>query len=107
VPVAVLGASSYSCTEATWTQYLWDWIYAHIHAFESFDDATRLTIPDNLKSGVKKPLSLRAGVELHQWRTGYSFRCRRKGLKRINARRFSMVWGCAILRTQEKADKDA
>ncbi len=53
--VAVLGASSYTYAEATWTQNLWDWIHSHIRAFEFFAGTSRLIIPDNLKSGVTKP----------------------------------------------------
>jgi site-specific recombinase XerC len=39
----------------TWTQNLWDCIYSHMRAFEFFDGTSQLVIPDNLKSGVKKP----------------------------------------------------
>ena len=53
--VAVLGASNYTYAEATWTQNLWDWIHSHVRAFEFFDGTSQLVIPDNLKSGVKKP----------------------------------------------------
>jgi transposase len=53
--VAVLGASNYTYAEATWTQNLWDWIQSHVRAFEFFAGSSRLVIPDNLKSGVKKP----------------------------------------------------
>jgi transposase len=53
--VAVLGASNYTYAEATWTQNLWDWIHAHIRAFEFFDGTSLLVVPDNLKSGVKQP----------------------------------------------------
>lgn len=53
--VAVLGASNYTYAEATWTQNLWDWIHAHVRAFEFFGGTSQLVIPDNLKSGVKKP----------------------------------------------------
>jgi transposase len=53
--VAVLGASNYTYAEATWTQNLWDWIHAHIRAFEFFDGTSLLVVPDNLKSGVKTP----------------------------------------------------
>jgi len=52
--VAVLGASNYTYAEATWTQNLWDWIQAHIRAFEFFDGTSYLVVPDNLKSGVNK-----------------------------------------------------
>jgi len=53
--VAVLGASNYTYAEATWTQNLWDWIHSHVRAFEFFGGTCQLVIPDNLKSGVKKP----------------------------------------------------
>ena len=53
--VAVMGASNYSCAEATWSQTLPDWIDSHIRAFEFFGGVTELIIPDNLKSGVTKP----------------------------------------------------
>jgi len=53
--VAVLGASNYTYAEATWTQGMQDWIGSHVRAFEYFNGVTELVIPDNLKSGVKKP----------------------------------------------------
>jgi len=52
--LAVLGASSYTYAEASWTQTLPDWIDSHSRAFEFFGGATELTVPDNLKSGVSK-----------------------------------------------------
>ncbi len=53
--VAVLGASSYSYAEATWSQSLENWIGSHRRLFEYLDGVPELTIPDNLKSGVTKP----------------------------------------------------
>ena len=53
--VAVLGASSYTYAEATWTRDLWDWCGSHVRAFEFFQGTSRLIVPDNWKSGVKKP----------------------------------------------------
>jgi transposase len=53
--VAVLGASSLTYAEATWTQSLPDWIGAHVRMFRFFGSAPRLLVPDNLKSGVNKP----------------------------------------------------
>jgi len=53
--VAVLGASSFTYAEATWSQDLRDWIGAHVRAFEAFGGSSELVIPDNLKSGVKRP----------------------------------------------------
>ena len=52
--VAVLGASSFTYAEATWSQTLPDWIGAHVRMFRFFGGAPRLVIPDNLKSGVNK-----------------------------------------------------
>lgn len=52
--VAVLGASSYTFAEATWTQTLPDWIGSHIRAFNFFEGVSKILVPDNLKSGVNK-----------------------------------------------------
>ncbi len=50
--VAVLGASSYTFAEATWTQTLPDWTASHVRAFEFCGGCPELVIPDNLRSGV-------------------------------------------------------
>jgi len=52
--VAVLGASSYTFAEATWTQSLPDWTGSHVRAFENFGGVTEIIVPDNLASGVSK-----------------------------------------------------
>jgi transposase len=39
--VAVLGASSYTYAEATWTRDLWGWCGSHVRAFEYFQGVTR------------------------------------------------------------------
>jgi transposase len=52
--LAVLGASSYTYAEATWTQQLPDWISSHVRAFNFFGGVTEILVPDNLKSGVSK-----------------------------------------------------
>jgi transposase len=52
--VAVLGASSYTYAEATWTQQLPDWIGSHVRAFSFFGGTSELLVPDNLRSGVSK-----------------------------------------------------
>jgi transposase len=44
--VAVLGASSYTYAEATWTQTLPDWIGSHVGMFEFFHGCPRLIVPD-------------------------------------------------------------
>ena len=52
--VAVLGASSYTFAEATWSQQLPDWLGSHARAFEFFGGVPKLIVPDNLKSAVGK-----------------------------------------------------
>ena len=52
--VACLGASNYTYSEATWGQSLPDWISSHVHAYEYFRGIPQATIPDNLRSGVKR-----------------------------------------------------
>jgi len=52
--VAVLGASSYTFSEASWDQRLPSWLTSHVHAFEYFGGVTKVVVPDNLKSGVAK-----------------------------------------------------
>ena len=52
--VAVLGASSLTYAEATWSQALPDWIGAHVRLFRFLGGVSRLIVPDNLKSGIHK-----------------------------------------------------
>ena len=52
--VAVLGASSYTYAEATWSQSLPDWIGSHVRAFEFYGGLPEVVVPDNLKSAVSK-----------------------------------------------------
>src|SRR5271165_2412986 len=52
--VAVLGASSFTCARATWTQGLADWIDAHTHVFQAIDGVPHLLVPDNTKAAVIK-----------------------------------------------------
>ena len=52
--VAVLGASSLTYAEATWTQTLPDWIGAHVRMFRFWGALPRLLVPDNLKSAIHK-----------------------------------------------------
>lgn len=62
--VAVLGASSYTYAEATWTQGLGDWIGSHIRAFEFIGGVSEMVVPDNLKSGITKTCRYEPGVNL-------------------------------------------
>ncbi|KKN98661.1 hypothetical protein LCGC14_0143400 [marine sediment metagenome] len=52
--VAVLGASSYTFAEATWSQSLPDWIASHQRMFRFFGGVPELLVPDNLKAAVTK-----------------------------------------------------
>jgi len=52
--VAVLGASSYTYAEATWTQSLPDWIGSHTRALAFFGGVSAMVVSDNLKSGITK-----------------------------------------------------
>jgi transposase len=52
--VAVLGASSYTYSEASLSQGLGDWIGAHMRTFEFLGGVPEIVVPDNLKSGVTK-----------------------------------------------------
>jgi transposase len=52
--VAVLGASSLTYAEATWTQSLPDWTGSHTRAFSYFGGVTAMIVSDNLKSGITK-----------------------------------------------------
>jgi transposase len=53
--VAVLGCSSYTYAEASWTQTLADWLGSHVRTLEFFGGAPAAFVPDNLKSGVDRP----------------------------------------------------
>ncbi len=52
--VAVLGASGMLYVEATRGQDLKSWLLAHVRAYEAYGGVPRVTVPDNLKSGVTK-----------------------------------------------------
>jgi len=53
--VAVLGHSSYTYAEASWTQGAADWCASQVRALEFFGGAPAAIVPDNLKAGVIKP----------------------------------------------------
>src|ERR1043166_8846290 len=52
--VAVMGASSFTYAEATWTQALADWIGAHTRAVAAIGGVPRLLVPDNTRTAVVK-----------------------------------------------------
>ena len=53
--VAVLGASSYFCTEASRGQDLASWIGSHVCALQYFGGVPEICVPDNLRSAVTRP----------------------------------------------------
>ncbi|MDK2901871.1 MAG: hypothetical protein PWR14_775 [Thermosediminibacterales bacterium] len=53
--VGALGASDLLYAEAACSQELESWINVHIHMFEYFQGVTEIIVPDNLKTGIKKP----------------------------------------------------
>ena len=52
--VAVLGASSYTYAEATWTQSLPDWIAAHVNMLAFMGGVPRQIVSDNLRAGITR-----------------------------------------------------
>ncbi len=50
--VGVLGFSSYTFAEATWSQPLLDWLGPHARCFAFFSEASEIVVPDNLCSVV-------------------------------------------------------
>ena len=52
--VAVLGASNKTYAEAFENEQLSAWINAHCHAWSFFQGVCRVTVPDNLKTGVTR-----------------------------------------------------
>lgn len=53
--VAVLGASSYTYTEAQVSQEMPHWIGGHVRTFAFMGGVPQIIVPDNLKQGVKSP----------------------------------------------------
>ena len=54
IVVAVLGASSSTDAEATWTQSLPDWIGSHVRTFAALGGVPEIVVPDNLKAAVTR-----------------------------------------------------
>lgn len=52
--MAVLGASSYTWAEATWSQQLEDWVMSHVRHFQWLGGVPELVVPDNLKSATSR-----------------------------------------------------
>ncbi len=69
--VAVLGASSSTDAEATWTQSLPDWIGSHVRTFAALGGVPEIVVPDNLKAAVTRahryePVLNRTSTDLAQ-----------------------------------------
>ncbi len=62
--VAVLGASSYTYAEATWTQTLGDWIASHNRAFAYFGGVSEILVFDYVPWHIIKPSHLRDAAEV-------------------------------------------
>jgi len=52
--VAVLGASSYTFAEASWTQSLSDWIAVHVNMLAFIGGVPRQIVSDNLRAGITR-----------------------------------------------------
>jgi len=50
--VGVLGASSYTYAEVTWSQTLPDWVGAHVRMFAHFGSVTRLVVYDYVPRNI-------------------------------------------------------
>jgi transposase len=61
--VAALGASSYTYAEATRTQQSHDFIASHTHALEYFQGVPKVSVPDQLKSGVSRACRYEATLQ--------------------------------------------
>ena len=75
--VAVLGASNKTYVEAFANEQLVAWLAAHCHAFAFFGGVARITVPDNLKTGVTRP---KRGQKRGQSRLFIKCFCRRHDL---------------------------
>lgn len=79
--VAVLGASSLTYAEATWTQKTGDWVVAQSNALQAFGGAPQLSVVDNAKATIAKALIYEPAVQ----RTYAEF-CDHYGMAALNTR---------------------
>src|ERR1700737_5593703 len=68
--VAVLGPSSFTYAQATWTQGLADWICGHVGAFEAIGGVPALLVPDNTKVAVIKACLYDPQIMVERWLLG-------------------------------------
>jgi transposase len=71
--VAVLGASSFTYAQACRSQELPEWIGAHTRMVEYFGGVPEVTVPDNLRSGVRHACYYEPDVNptYHDWAVHY------------------------------------
>lgn len=53
--VGALGASSYTFARATHSQTLPEWLDGHVRMYAAFQGVPALTVPDNLRAGIRRP----------------------------------------------------
>lgn len=85
--VAVLGASSYTFAEATWTQTSADWIGSNRRMLEFFEGVPALLVPDNLKAAA-------------------TMACRYEPQVNETYLEFAAHYGTAVLPTRPRKPKD-
>jgi len=61
--VAVLGASNLTYAEVTTTQQSSDFIESHVHALEFIGGVPGAIVPDQLKTGVRRPCRYEPGIQ--------------------------------------------
>lgn len=61
--VATMSYSQYSYAEGFLSMKLDPWLTAHVHLFEFLQGVPKNVIPDNLKTGVKKPSYIEAEIQ--------------------------------------------
>ncbi len=81
--VGVLGGSSYTYCEATWTQRSRDWIGSHVRMFGYFGGVPQVIVPDNLKAAVTR--ADRLAPEVNE---SYQAMCRYYGIAPLPARAY-------------------
>lgn len=79
--IGVLGGSSFTYCETTWTQRIRDWISSHVRMFEYFGGVSRILVPDNLKAAVTKADRFEPDIN-----PSYQALCRYYGIAPLPAR---------------------
>lgn len=91
--VAVLGHSSYTYAEATWTQSAADWIGSHVRTLAFIGGAPAAIVPDNLRSARMKNCSPAPKPSARPPPACCRRRCTRA---RIPSRRYAPAWASCV-----------